>query len=142
MRELDRKEVQRRFVALPLSERRQVLRAVNRGTAPPDRALAQVTIGVARRQQRFWRLAWLMGPALGIIQFTAVPVAQALVNVAAGTAVLGAMSVWWFRRARRAEERSRALLSDAIGPGPLGAARSPLPRSAPRPPRPRGRKRG
>ena len=142
MRELDRREVQDRFVALPTSERRQVLRAVNRGTAAPSRALAQVTIGVAQRQQRFWRLAWLMGPALGIIQFTAVPIAQALVNVVAGTAVLGAMSVWWFRRARRAEERSRALLADAIGPGRTDGERPVLPRSSPRPPRPRGRKRG
>lgn len=142
MREFDRKEVQRRFVGLPTSERRQVLRAVNRGSAPPTRALAPITIGVAQRQQRFWRLAWLMGPLLGIIQFTAVPIEQALVNVVAGTAVLGAMSVWWFRRARRAEERSRAMLTDPIGPGPSGATRSALPRSSPRPPRPRGRKRG
>ncbi|MEY3020245.1 MAG: hypothetical protein RLZZ272_1229 [Actinomycetota bacterium] len=142
VRELDRKEVQRRFVALPTSERRQVLRAVNRGTAAPTRTLAQVTIGVAQRQQRFWRLAWLMGPLLGVIQFTAVPIEEALVNVVAGTAALGAMSLWWFRRARRAEDRTRLLLADAIGPGTGGAERPALPRSSPRPPRPRGRKRG
>lgn len=142
MREYDRRELQRAFATLPSAERRQVLRAVSRGTDPPSRALARVTIGVARRQQRFWRVAWLMGPAFGLIQLAYVPLEQALVNVTIGTAVLGAMSAWWLGRARRAEARARAMLSEAIGPGRIGPPSPALPRSGPRPPRPRGRKRG
>jgi hypothetical protein len=142
VRELDRREVQRRFALLPMADRRAVLRAVSRGREAPSRELALVTIGVARRQQRFWRLAWLMGPVLGLVQLAYLPVEQALVSVAIGTAVLGAMSLWWLRRARRSEERTRVMGGATSSPDGRRAA---LPRrlgTSPRPPRPRGRKRG
>lgn len=142
MGDLDRREVQRRFTALANGDRRAVLRSVSRGRAAPSRALAPIAIGMAQRQQRFWRVAWLLGPLFGLVQLATLPVEQALTSVVAGTLVLGAMARWWFLRARRAETASRELLGTSGG---FEVSRGPAipvrPSTGPRPPRPRGRKR-
>jgi len=142
-RELDRREAQARFMALPLDRRRIVMRSVNRGVAVSDRSLAPLAVAFARHQQRFWRVSWLIGPVFGLLQFALAPWQQALLNAGAGTAAIGGMALWWWARARRAEQANMALLDAGR---PLGdasrTARGHLPvRPDPRPSRPRGRKR-
>jgi len=142
-RELDRREAQSRFMALTLDRRRVVMRSVNRGRAVPERALAPIAVAFARRQQRFWRVAWLVGPVFGLVQFAFAPWQQALVNAASGTVALAGMALWWWARARRAEEANAALIASGHPIREAGRAeRGHLPvRPDPRPSRPRGRKR-
>lgn len=161
----DKKEHARRFAELPLADRREIGRAVNRGRAVEKRAQAVLAIGVARRQQRFWRWAWLLGPIIGIVQLPFVELEAALFNLVFGTLVLGGMSAYWHWRARQAEaanlqivERKRRGGSGASRSAPKGhlpgekrvrAATddepdvgSPHPdRDAPKPPKPRRKKR-
>lgn len=153
VRELTPRELRERMGALSVADRRALVRSINRGRPAPQRAQAALAIALARRQQRFWRLAWLLGPMLGAVQLLFAPWQQVLPSALSGAAVLGAMSLWWWVRARRAEEANRALLGTRDGgstarreraDGPDDADRGPrvpghLP---PRPPRPRGRKRG
>lgn len=103
----DRAEHQRRFAALDLRQRREVVRAVNRGRVLEDRRLAALAVGLAQRQQRFWRWAWLMGPAIGLVQLFFVPATAALINAGIGTVTLGLVSWWWYSRARKAEVGNR-----------------------------------
>lgn len=163
----DKKEHARRFAELPLKDRREIGRAVNRGRAVEKRAHAVHAVGVARRQQRFWRWAWLLGPIIGLAQIPFVEFQAAMFNLAFGTIVLGGMAAYWLWRARQAEranlqivERKRRSGSGSSGssgapkghlPGEKRAgatrdaaanAKSPHPdRDAPKPPKPRRRKR-
>ena len=144
-----------RFLALPRTERRAVMRAVNRGRAVDDRRHAPLAVGVAQRQQRFWRAAWLMGPTIALAQgaLTDLPPEQVLLLAAWGTLVLGAMAWWWWSRARRAELANLAASGGrrAVGPVRRGTAiqdaadgaedGQPEGGTSPRPARPRGRKR-
>ena len=146
----------RRFASLPTSERREIMRAVNRGTTVEQRRYAPLAVAVARRQQRFWRYVWLLGPLVGIVQIPFVDLAVVVGNGAASTLVLGLMSWFWYRRARRAER----LNEDLTGRRPAkrtshvpsrvrneredphaDRARNTTAPGSPRPPRPRGRKR-
>jgi hypothetical protein len=145
-----------RLMRLPRQDRRAVVRAVNRGRAVPDRRQAELAIAVAQRQQRFWRVAWLLAPVIAVVQgvVTDLPPEQVVLLAAWGASVLGAMAWWWWSRARRAElvnavaaasrpgaaaRRTHLPGGRALrGDGPAGAAEgSP----SVRPPRPRGRKR-
>ena len=103
----DQDEFARLWSQLPTSDRRRILRAVNRGEMMERRKEAALAVVMARRQQRFWRWAWLVGPVLAIplgtllgIEGLGRQVAYALF----GAAVLLAMSIFYVRRARRAEE--------------------------------------
>jgi len=132
------------------------MRSVNRGRAVDDRRHAALAVGVAQRQQRFWRAAWLLGPTIALAQgaLTDLPPEQIVLLAAWGTLVLGSMAWWWWSRARRAELAN--LVAAAGRPGAGTARRAHLPGgdarrgeddgergegTAPRPPRPRGRKR-
>jgi hypothetical protein len=79
------------------------MRAVNRGKAVEVRKHAPLAVLVARRQQRFWKWSWLLGPVLGAVQLAIVPVEVAVFNAGLATLGLLAFSVFWYRRAARAE---------------------------------------
>lgn len=153
-----------RFLRLDRTERRAIMRAVNRGRAADDRRHAPLAVAVAQRQQRFWRAAWLLGPTIALAQgaLTGLPPEQVVLLAAWGTLVLGAMAWWWWSRARRAElanlavgagrrdagERSSGRLPGGSRRGPGSDADpatddpdAPGQASSPRPARPRGRKR-
>ncbi len=117
----DKKEHARRFAELPLQDRREIGKAVNRGRAVEKRAQAVHAVGVARRQQRFWRFAWLLGPILGLIQIPFIELEAALFNLVLGTLVLGAMSAYWLWRARQAEAANLALVDRGRGSRPAKA---------------------
>jgi hypothetical protein len=80
----------------------------------PKRRDAELAIGVARRQQRFWSRAWLLGPAIALVQVLVTPITwvEGLLLAAWGSLLLGMMAAWWWTRARRAEMLNLA----AIGP--------------------------
>ena len=99
----DRDEHRRRFTALEVSERRAIIKAVNRGQAVETRKHAPLAVGVARQQQRFWRWAWVVGPVIGLVQLRA-GWQVALVNGLLGTMFLAALCWFWVTRARRAEQ--------------------------------------
>jgi Flp pilus assembly protein TadB len=99
----DRDEHRRRFAALDVSDRRAIIKAVNRGQAVETRKHAPLAVGVARQQQRFWRWAWVVGPVIGVVQLRA-GWQVALVNGLLGTLFLAALCWFWVTRARRAEE--------------------------------------
>ena len=119
----DKKEHARRFAELPLADRRKIGRAVNRGQPVEKRAHAVFAVGVARRQQRFWRYAWLLGPVIGLVQLPFVEFEAALFNLAFGTLVLGAMAAYWHWRARQAEAANLRIVerSGGRGRGPGGS---------------------
>lgn len=98
-----RDEHRRRFAALDTSQRRAIIKAVNKGRAVEQRKHAPLAVGVARQQQRFWRWAWVVGPVIGLVQLRA-GWQVALVNGLLGTLFLAGMSWFWVNRARRAEE--------------------------------------
>ena len=101
----DAQRLNERFALLDRSERRAIIRAVNRGVPMERRRDAELAIGVARRQQRFWSRAWLLGPLIAAAQslITPVDLIGGLLLAAWGTMLLGMMSAWWWTRARRAE---------------------------------------
>lgn len=103
----DKDEFNRLWSQVAASDRRRILRAVNRGQLLDSRHEAALAVVMARRQRRFWRFAWLLGPVMAVplanvlgIEGLEQQVAYALL----AAAVLLAMSVFYTRRARRAEE--------------------------------------
>lgn len=152
----DKKENARRFAELSLQDRREIGRAVNRGRAVEKRSHAVIAVGVARRQQRFWRFAWLLGPILGLIQLPFIEFEAAMVNLVLGTVMLGGMAAYWSWRARQSEAANLAVAGSRRGSrrgrsantghlpgqdderqGPSAVTEGPRPR----PRAPRGRKR-
>jgi len=103
----DRIEFDRRWRAMEFRDRRRVVRAVNRGTQVDSRKEAALAVVLARRQQRFWRGALVLGPVLAVlvawVTDTSDDVAVILANAALGALGLAAVSWWWLRNARRAE---------------------------------------
>ncbi len=103
----DQAEFNRLWSQIPVSDRRRILRAENRGQVLESRKEAALAVVMARRQQRFWRWAWLLGPLMAIPLANLVGI-EGLGRQAAyalfGAAVLLAMSGFYTRRARRAEE--------------------------------------
>jgi hypothetical protein len=104
----DRDEHRRRFAALSFTERRAIVRAVNKGQLVDKRKHAPLAVVVARRQQRIWRWGWLAGPVIGLIQFPAGWEA-AIVNALIGTLFLGGLARFWYLRAARAEAANLAM---------------------------------
>jgi len=106
----DREALQRRFGALDSKERRSIVRAVNRGRAVEVRKHAPLAVHIAHRQMRFWKWSWIIGPAVGLLQIGQLgPVAAAL-NALLATALLGAMSAYFYLRAQRSVEANLALM--------------------------------
>jgi hypothetical protein len=121
----DREELARlntRFMSLDRSQRRAIMRAVNRGQLVEDRRHADLAIGVARRQQRFWRFAWLLGPTIALAQAALSPIGlqEGLLLAAWGTMILGSMAWWWYSRAARAELLNAELVRRRPGSGRRG----------------------
>jgi len=146
----DARRLNARFAELDRADRRAIVRAVNRGIAMDKRRDAELAIGVARRQQRFWSRAWLLGPAIAVFQVAITPIGwqEGLLLGAWGALLLGMMAAWWWTRARRAELENlkvagaRTTLPRTDATDDDGGGRLPGPgATAPRPPRPRGRKR-
>jgi hypothetical protein len=113
----DREEHRRRFAALDLTDRRTIVRAVNRGQPVDRRKLAPLAVGVARRQKRFWKYAWLVAPAVALAQVAFVPPEVVLMSGLISTLTLGVMSLFFYRRAARAEQSNLQL---AAGPSAAG----------------------
>ena len=138
----DARRLNERFSMLDRQERRAIVRAVNRGEAMTKKRDAELAIGVARRQQRFWKRAWLLGPAIAVVQVLATPIGwmEGLLLAAWGSVLLGMMAAWWWTRARRAELLNLAVLGPrgphgASGTGPSTIGRAPRSRLPGGPPR-------
>lgn len=99
----DREQYRREWSQLSISDRRRIVRAVNRGQALEKRKEAALAVATARGQKRFWSKAWLMGP-IGALFTLGSGWQFYLVNAFMLTLMLGAMSWFWVRRANRAEE--------------------------------------
>lgn len=102
-----------------MRERRRIMKAVNRGKALDDRRDALLAVNVARQQQRFWKWAWLMGPAVSVLFFDQGWQAV-LANALVATLILGGMSAFWYLRARRSEHAN--LEAVGLAPSPSAAA--------------------
>ena len=167
----DAQRLNERFALLDRSERRTIVRAVNRGIPMERRRDAELAVGVARRQQRFWSRAWLLGPIIAFVQVLVTPIGwvEGLLLAGWGTLLLGMMAAWWWTRARRAELENLRVVGNRLGRGqgerrtddgaPVRRSRLPggppvaadealdtddadgADGTTPRPPRPRGRKR-
>jgi hypothetical protein len=153
----DRREQQRQFQTLDFAERRAIVKAVNRGRAVEVRRHAPIAVGVAQRQIRFWKWAWLFGPAVGAAQVFVAPIEVALANGLIGGLIIGAMAWYLIGRAKRAlvanleltqgksgtkqpdGHLARAKRDGADGGG--SATSEQATGTAPRPPAPRGKKR-
>ena len=138
----DARRLNERFSMLDRQERRAIVRAVNRGEAMTKKRDAELAIGVARRQQRFWKRAWLLGPGIAAVQVLATPIGwrEGVLLAAWGSVLLGMMAAWWWTRARRAELLNLAVLGPrgprgATGTGPSAAGRAPRSRLPGGPPR-------
>lgn len=94
---------------LSFQERRSFLRAVRRGEAAASRKEARIAVGVARQQQRYWRYAWLIGPAIALA-LSGRSTSELVISALLGTLAMGAMSVWSYRRAQRSELANLELL--------------------------------
>ena len=126
----DARRLNERFALLDRAERRAIVRAVNRGEAMPKRRDAELAVGVSRRQQRFWSRAWLLGPAIAVVQVLLTPIGwvEGLLLAAWGAVLLGMMAAWWWTRARRAELKNL----EVIGPrGRRDESRRTVPAPAP-----------
>lgn len=126
---LSREDYQARWVAASFSDRRRIMRSVSRGTQAASVSDAQLVVPSARRQQTFWRWAWLMGAVPGLTVLGEGP--QVFVaNLLMGLFLMGALSVWKFSRAKRAEQANLALLGvvadedEEPSPGPLAQLRT------------------
>lgn len=97
---------------LPMRDRRRIMRAVNRGQALDDRAEATMAVQVARRQQSFWRWAWVIGPLTGLI-FLPQGVASVLAYALVSTLGIAALAWWRYTRAQRAETRNLEVATGA-----------------------------
>lgn len=104
----DSEEFTRLWSQVAARDRRRIVKAVNRGWQLESRKEAALAVVLARRQQRFWRVAWLLGPVIALLVSWAIGlgdgVVQLVANALLGAAVLMGMSVWFSRRAKRAEE--------------------------------------
>jgi len=91
-----------RWGALTRADRLRLMKALRQGTELQDRVEAATVVQEARRQVRYWRLIWLLGPAAALFQLDQ-GAAAVIGAVVAGAAVTGGLAVWQIRRARRAE---------------------------------------
>ncbi|MEX0868781.1 MAG: hypothetical protein WD011_03835 [Nitriliruptoraceae bacterium] len=139
----ERKARHHEFAALPATERREIVRQVNRGEPVTVRRHAPLAIAVAERQVRFWKYAWLLGPVLAVVQLliSDEPIV-ALSNGLLGTLVLGGFSYFWIRRAQRSVRANAAIAQRRIGPPTAAKPATHVPSEGkPRGRAPRGKKR-
>jgi hypothetical protein len=106
-----RDEYRTRWARLDSGQRRQIVRAVNRGERIDDRTHAALAVRLARNQKGFWAKAWLLGPVASLLTIGDGAVAY-LANTLLAVAMLGLMSYFWWRRADRAERRNLARALD------------------------------
>ncbi len=92
----------RLWAKLSFSERRRFLKAVNRGEGMESRKEARLGVGVARQQLRYWRWAWLFGPAMGIVRIP--DWLEVGLTALMGAVLMGGLSLWRHRRAAAAEQ--------------------------------------
>jgi len=124
----DARRLNERFALLDRRERRAIVRAVNRGEAMAKKRDAELAIGIARRQQRFWTRAWLLGPAIAVVQVLLTPIGwlEGLLLGAWGSVLLGMMAAWWWTRARRSEMLNVAVLGSRGSRGPTPTGTTPV----------------
>jgi hypothetical protein len=122
----ERRDRQRRFAALSSQDRRAIVRSVNRGQPVEQRKHAEHAIHIARRQMRFWSLSWLIGPVVSLAQVPQLGWQLALMNATVAALALGAMSSFFYKRARRSQQANLAQLSkrDAARLGDEATGRS------------------
>jgi hypothetical protein len=153
----DRREQQQRFQALDFAERRAIVKAVNRGRAVESRRHAPIAVGVALRQIRFWKWAWLFGPAVGAAQVFVTDLQTALANGLLGGLIIATMGWYLISRAKRAIAANMELTEGRTGrkgsDGHLARSKGTSSGTSaagsdandgsvtPRPPAPRGKKR-
>lgn len=118
----DEAEHRRRWAALEISDRRRIVRAVNRGERLEVRKDATLAVGLARKQQRFWARAWLLGPVIALV-FARDGLVPYLANALVAGLLLGGMSWFWHRRAKRAERENL----DVLGLAPRHDDAAPAP---------------
>lgn len=130
-RTLDRAEWQRRWSAMSFGERRQITRVVSRGLPGEDVAAAQMALPLAERQTRFWRWAWLLGtfPAVTAFFTDVQPglsrTTQVLGNLAFGLLLMGILSAWKHRNAKRSAAANSVLLGIPVDQPGVGARSEP-----------------
>jgi anti-sigma factor RsiW len=113
----DARRLNERFAMLDRQDRRAIVRSVNRGVPMTRKRDAELAVGVARRQQRFWTRAWLLGPAIAVVQVVVTPIGwvEGLLLGAWGAVLLGLMAAWWWTRARRAELENLKVIGGRAG---------------------------
>jgi MFS family permease len=89
--------------ALDRPARQRVRRAANRAQPAENKKEAALAVAVARGQQRFWRFAWLLGPALAALLLFTEPWQTVLVNILLATLLFAVLRFLFVRRARLAE---------------------------------------
>jgi len=127
----DRRAVQQRFATLDSSERRAIVKAVNRGQPVDKRKHAPFAVHIAERQMRLWRWSWLIGPVVGLLQIGQLGLLPAIINALVASAFLGAMSAFFWIRARRSQQANLALADGkrAAAAKPAEQQRSKEPRA-------------
>jgi len=122
----DARRLNERFSMLDRQERRAIVRSVNRGVPMARRRDAELAVGVARRQQRFWTRAWLLGPAIALVQVIVTPIGwqEGLLLGVWGAVLLGMMAAWWWTRARRAELENLRVIGGRAGRDLAGGTRA------------------
>lgn len=102
----DQTEYRRRWRQLDTDTRRRIVAAVRRGETLDDPREAAMAVVAARGQVRFWSRAWLTAPVVSTAMLL-LPSQRSLAvwaaNTGLGLLVLGAMSWFSLRKARRAE---------------------------------------
>lgn len=97
----DNSEYRSAWGKLDTTTRRRIVRAVNKGEALENRREAALAVATARRQQGFWKKAWLLGPLAALLTISNGPVVY-VANAVLSTAIIGVMGFFWYRRAERA----------------------------------------
>lgn len=127
----DKETYQRAWSQMSFRQRREILRAVGRGQPMRRRKDARLAVATARNQQRYWKFAWLMAPAVALValpDWAAVAVQAVLL-----TTIMGGFAWHRIRRARQAEEANIARLdgTTAVPPKPatVTAASNPFERA-------------
>lgn len=101
----------RDFARLPASDRRAVLRAVNRGQPVEKRKLAGHAVVVARRQRRLWVRMPIAGPFVALTQI-GLGWQAVVISAVVSTLAMAAISRFWWQRASRAEAANLAFTDE------------------------------
>lgn len=113
----DQDRFRRAWNDLPFADRRRISKAVNRGDVLDDERDAQLAVMTARRQERFWSWAWLIGPVVSFAQFAGRDWRLAVTGAGIAAVVTGLLSIWFLRKARRAQEVNLPRATHAAGRG-------------------------